>query len=99
MSNRNHFVPGKRAHMKKLINYQSTSDDYSCECFKDKYNLAKQGFNDPMISNNIRIAQMLSRNSRGRITFGDLGQNRAINNLGGIEGQPGGMPRILRNKF
>ena len=52
-----------------------------------------------MISNNMRIAQMLSRNSRGRITFGDLGQNRAINNLGGIEGQPGGMPRILRNKF
>ena len=85
--------------MKKLINYQSTSDDYSCECFKDNYNLTKQGFNDPMISNNIRIAQMLSRNSRGRITFGDLGQNRAINYLGGIEGQPGGMPRILRNKF
>ena len=47
----------------------------------------------------MRIAQMLSRNSRGRIAFGDLGQTRAINYLGGIEGQPGGMPRILRNKF
>lgn len=99
MSANSYFVRSKRSYTKKIINYQSVKDDYYCQCFVDKYNLAKQGFNDPMISNNMRIAQMLSRNSRGRITFGDLGVARAINNLGGIEGQPGGMPRVLRNKF
>lgn len=99
MSNRNYFVAGKRAHLKRLLEYQSINPDYFCQCFKEKYNLAKQGFNDPSQTNNMRIAQMLTNNLNGRIVFGDRGVARAINYLGGIEGQPGGMPRVLRNKF
>jgi len=99
MSANSYFVRSKRSYTKKIINYQSVKDDYYCQCFVDKYNLAKQGYNDPTQTNNMRISQMLTNNLNGRIVFGDRGVARAINYLGGIEGQPGGMPRILRNKF
>ena len=42
---------------------------------------------------------LLSNNLRGRITFGNGGLPLQTNYLGGNEGQPGGSPKPLKNKF
>jgi hypothetical protein len=96
MSNRNYFVPGKRAHLRALFNCKSNNQ---YKCFQEKHLLIKQGFNDPTQSNRMRISNLLSGNLRGRSTFGNRGQPIQTNYLGGNEGQPGGSPKHLKNKF
>jgi hypothetical protein len=94
------YVPARKAHIRKLIERQYLNilddTDFYCECQRPERVLNKQGYNDSTITNNMRIAQIISSNLGGRITFGDASN---INYLGGIEGQPGGLPRPLRNKF
>ena len=96
MSNINNFVPGKRAHLRTLLNCKSNNQ---YECFQDKHILIEHGFNDPRQSNNARISKLLSNNLRGQIQFGNNGRPLVTSHLGGIEGQPGGMPKQLKNKF
>lgn len=50
-------------------------------------------------SENMRIASALSNNLGGRLTYGNLNTPLELTYLGGVEGQPGGLPRPLRNKF
>jgi hypothetical protein len=115
MSNQNFtpgVIPGNKAHLRRLIEYNSKiayynlassfvggNPDYFCECFHDKVNRAKQGYNDPTQSNSTRVSQILTTSLGGKITFGNFGTPAQITYLGGIAGQPGGSPRPLRNKF
>ena len=77
---------------------QLTSDEL-CGCIQQKANNIKQGWNDPSQTENTRIAQSLTGTLGGKITFGNFNKPITINYLGGWEGQPGGLPRPLRNKF
>ena len=105
-------VPGNKRDLRRLIEYNSKiaflnleskivggNPDYFCECFKDKVNRMKQGYNDPMQTNSERISQLTTNSLGGRTTFGNFNVPAKITYLGGIEGQPGGIPRILRNTF
>jgi hypothetical protein len=105
-------VPGNSKHLKRLIDYNSKiafynleskfvggNPDYFCECFKDKVNRMKQGYNDPMQTNSERVAQLTTNTLGGKTTFGNFNVPAKITYLGGIEGQPGGIPRPLRNTF
>ena len=71
--------------------------DCDLNCFQNKVLLARQGNIDPMISRNMRIAQLLKSSSlKGTTIIGNISR---VNNLGGREGQFGGLPQIPRNKF
>ena len=82
-------------------NNRLAANEIVCKCFKTKNNHTKKGFNENEmhVPDNIRISHLLSDNLGGRITFGNQGQPYPINYLGGIEGQPGGTAKPLRNKF
>jgi hypothetical protein len=82
--------------LKRLV-----ANEIVCNCFKTKQKHTKKGFTEAEmhVSDNIRISHLLSDNLGGRITFGNQGQPYPINYLGGIEGQPGGTAKPLRNKF
>ena len=83
------------SHIKKMMNHK----DCEWTCFSKKVLLAKQGGVDPMLSRNMRIAQILKSTSlKGRIIIENNNNNR-VNYLGGREGQIGGLPQIPRNKF
>lgn len=105
-------TPGNKKHLKRLIDYNSNisqyrleskivggNSDYFCDCFKDKVNLMKQGYNDPSQTTSERISQVTINTLGGRTTFGNYNVPAKITYLGGIEGQPGGIPRPLRNRF
>jgi hypothetical protein len=105
-------VPGNSKHLKRLIDYNSKiaffnleskfvggDPDFFCACFKDKVNRMKQGYNDPSQTNSERIAQLTTNTLGGRTTFGNFNGPAQITYLGGIEGQPGGIPRPIRNRF
>lgn len=106
------FTPGKKAHLRKLLSneYQKAlvklegslvGDDpnYFCECFVDKVNKNSQGqYNNSSQSENMRVAQVVNTHLGGRIMFGNR-NDAYIQFLGGREGQSGGMPQVLRNKF
>ena len=105
-------VPGNKAHLRRLIEYNSKiaffnleskivggNPGYFCECFKDKVNRMKQGYNDPSQTNSERVAQLTTNTLGGKTTYGNFNVPAKITYLGGIEGQPGGIPRPLRNKF
>ena len=76
-------------------------------CVQEKVNQIKNGYNDPTQPQSFRVAQLATQRLGGRTTFGNeglglgIGVNARTYNtyLGGIEGQPGGSPRPLRNKF
>jgi len=70
-----------------------------CQCIQQRSNNIKQGWNDPSQTENLRISQALTGSLGGRIMFGNFNNPVAINYLGGWEGQPGGAPKPLRNKF
>ena len=70
-----------------------------CNCIQPRVNLLKQGYNDPSQVENRRIAQALSGSLGGRITFGNFNNAVNLGLLEGWEGQPGGLPRPIRNKF
>ena len=105
-------TPGNKIHLKRLINYNSKiafyyleskfiggNPDFFCECFKNKVNRIKQGYNDPNETNAQRLSVLASSTLGGNTTFGNFNVPAKITYLGGIEGQPGGIPRPLRNKF
>ena len=75
--------------------------DYSCVCQPlSKVNNLKQGYNDPSISEAVRISQRIQQsNLGGKITFGNMNKPVQINYLGGWEGQPGGSFKSISNKF
>lgn len=112
--NNNRFTPGNKANMRLLINksfilqqydpylneyINNIKKEFICGCVKQKANTLKQGWNDPTQTENTRIAQVLTGTLGGRITYGNLNDIILINSLGGWEGQPGGLPKPLRNKF
>lgn len=77
-----------------------------CTCIQEKVNQIKNGYNDPTQPQSFRVAQLANQRLGGRTTFGNvglglgIGANARTNTyLGGIEGQPGGSPRPLRNRF
>jgi hypothetical protein len=76
-----------------------------CTCIQEKVNQIKNGYNDPTQPQSFRVAQLANQRLGGRTTFGNvglglgIGANARISTiLGGIEGQPGGSPRPLRNR-
>ena len=104
--------PSNSRNLRRLIDYSSkiaffnleskivgSDPDFFCECFKDKVNRVKQGYNDPSETSSQRIAQLTTSTLGGRTTFGNFNTPAKITYLGGIEGQPGGIPRPLRNQF
>ena len=97
-------ISSNNANIRKILEYNTRYPlggypDYFCECFQDKVLRVKQGFNDPTEPNIIRVSHLLTTPLGGRTTFGNFNGPIAINELGGMEGQSGGMHRPLRNKF
>jgi hypothetical protein len=105
-------MPSNNRNLRRLINYSSKlallnlqsnvvggDSDFFCECFKDKVNRIKQGYNDPSQTGSQRIADLTTNALGGKTTYGNFNRPAKITYLGGIEGQPGGIPRPLRNKF
>jgi len=75
------------------------TDDTICGCIPPRANPVKQGWNDPSQSENTRIARSITGTLGGKITYGNFYKPVEINYLGGWNGQPGGLPRPLRNRF
>lgn len=75
------------------------AQDILCGCTPNQANAVKQGWNDPSQTENTRIARAVTGTLGGRTTFGNFGLPVQLNYLGGWEGQPGGSPRPLRNRF
>ena len=94
-----YFIPGATPRLKKLYIYSIYKNANTCQCIQQQSNNAKTGGNDPTQVENKRISQILSNNLGGKITWGNYGIPIALNYLGGIEGQPGGTLKPLRNKF
>ncbi len=98
-----YFTPGNKAHIRKLIEYESkmVSGDpyYFCNCFTERFDKQFNGVNNPFQTENQRISQILSNNLGGKLTFGNFGIANQIDYLGNIEGQSGGSKRPPRNKF
>jgi len=113
--NNNRFTPGNKGNLRLFINkafirqYYQTFDninntkyiteDTLCGCIPPRTNPIKQGWNDPSQTENIRIAKAITTTLGGRTTYGNFYKPVTINYLGGWEGQPGGLPRPLRNRF
>jgi hypothetical protein len=93
------FIPGRRANIKKLYNYNIYKDYSTCTCIQEKVNQVKTGWNDPLQNENLRISQILSNNLGGKIQWGNFGISAKVNYLGKVEGQPGGGEKPLRNRF
>ena len=68
-------------------------------CISTEYKQKSQSYNDSTLTENNRISRLLTGTLGGKITYGSCNRPVKINYLGGWEGQPGGMPRQLRNKF
>jgi hypothetical protein len=71
----------------------------ACQCIQENVARIKTGYNNPTQTEANRISQAITGNLGGRTTFGNFGLPANLTYLGGIEGQPGGSPRPLRNKF
>lgn len=108
--NTNGFTPGRKSNLRLFINQSyiqqfyrtnqniNNADRTFCGC-QPQANKIKQGWNDPSQTENTRISQILTGTLGGKITFGNFYKPVTINYLGGWEGQPGGLPRPLRNRF
>jgi hypothetical protein len=64
-----------------------------CDCTQNKK------LQQPTENENERISRVLTGTLGGKTTFGNNNRAVRITYLGGWEGQPGGAPRPLRNKF
>ena len=103
--------PGNNSNLRRYIRQEYLNQYYNlrkevlpningdCNCVQNKVLSIKQGYLDPNISEAQRISQILQSSVGGRISFGNSNNASLINNLGGIEGQSGGLPRPPRNKF
>ena len=103
-----------KKHLNKLIRYNSNlpfnnldtnilnekqNSDYLCNCFKEKVNKTQQGYNSPSQTTNERVSHLSINALGGKTVFGNYNVPAKITYLGGIEGQSGGSPRPLRNRF
>jgi hypothetical protein len=70
-----------------------------CQCIQENVQRIKTGYNDPTQTQAKRFTQVITGTLGGKTTYGNLGIPANITYLGGIEGQAGGSPRPLRNKF
>jgi hypothetical protein len=99
------FTPGKKGTIKNLIRDLYLNPSYNINnkcansCIQGKVDQIKTGYNSPVQTQANRISQIITGTLGGRTTFGNFGVPANITYLGGIEGQPGGVPRPLRNKF
>ena len=82
-----------------INNADDITEGNLCNCIPSRANPLKQGYNDPTQSENRRLARALTGTLGGRITFGNFNIPVELGLLEGWEGQPGGLPRPLRNKF
>lgn len=82
-----------------INNADNITQSTLCGCIPPQANNTKQGWNDPSQTQNRRISQALTGTLGGRTTFGNFNKPVTINYLGGWEGQPGGLPKPLRNIF
>jgi hypothetical protein len=105
--NNNRFTPGNKGNLRLLINKILINQHYQydinkellCGCIQQQSNLTKQGWNDPSQTENMRISQILTGTLGGRTTFGNFNNLVKLTYLGGWEGQPGGSPQPLKNRF
>ena len=107
--NNNRFTPGNKGNLRAFINkafirqyyqnFDNITESTLCGCIPQQFNNIKQGWNDISQTESKRIAQTLTRTLGGRITYGNFYKPVTTNYLGGWEGQPGGLPRPLRNRF
>ena len=101
---RNYFGPGNShaisSQIRKIIQRDNYSnDDIVCSCFQETVNKSIRGYNDDTQTQAERNSQLVNSALGGRIVFGNNGLPYRITYLGGIEGQNGGSPKPLRNKF
>lgn len=82
-----------------INNADDITEGILCGCIAPRHNPTKQGWNDPSQTENRRISQAITGTLGGKITYGNFNKPVSINYLGGWEGQPGGLPRPLRNRF
>ena len=82
-----------------ILNSDDITQGTLCTCLPNQANIKKQGYNDPIQVQNIRVSQILKDNLGGRTTYGNFYKPVPVNYLGGREGQPGGLPKPLRNKY
>ena len=100
-----YFAPGGRRlnslRCKETISYVTDNNsDYICESLDNRINKDKPGYVRTYQSNAMRQSNILtSAYLGGNVQFGNGNTQSVINELGGAEGQPGGLPRPLRNKF
>lgn len=102
MFSQRQFTPGKKSNSRKMINY-NTQSNLNCACIPDKYDKTTVGSDSPShrISNNRRIAQLISSNLGGKSQYGNfyLGQPLQLNYLGRNQGMPGGSGSAPKNSF
>lgn len=81
--------------------YGLSEDDpfFDCNLCEPDIQKTNQPINNIFQSQNMRVASALTNNLGGRLTFGNLNTPIELTYLGGVEGQPGGAPRPIRNKF
>jgi hypothetical protein len=94
-----YFAPGSNNNFSKLYSYVIFKNYDTCNCIQQKVHNAKSGWNDPLQTENMRIASTITNNLGGKITWGNFGIPAKVNYLGQVEGQPGGSLRPLRNRF
>ena len=82
-----------------ILNADQITEGTLCNCFPFRNNPLKQGYLDPGLPQNLRIASILNSSLGGRTTFGNVYRPVNLNYLGSWEGQPGGSFKPLRNNF
>jgi hypothetical protein len=110
-TNKKYLYPGNRSNMREYIRNSYLNEYYNlqkdilvnrngeCNCIQFRANPIKQGYNDPNQTEAQRISQIINSSLGGRTTFGNIYGPVLVNEIGGAEGQSGGLPRPLRNKF
>jgi hypothetical protein len=102
---RTQFGPGRkgRGNIKNLIknillcNFCGLYNE--CQCIQEKVARIKTGYNSPLQTQANQVSQIITGTLGGKTTFGNFGAPIELTYLGGTEGQPGGSPRPIRNKF
>jgi hypothetical protein len=82
-----------------INNADDITEGNLCGCIQQRANIGNQGYNDRMQTENRRVSQILTNSLGGRIMYGTFNRPIIVNYLGGSPGQPGGIPRPIRNSF
>ena len=109
MSSSRSFTPGGNGLtcaqvIKNYTLYSKKSDfsnsKYICPPLEERISKDKPGYVTTFQSNAMRQSNILSSTHlEGRYQYGNGNVPVAVNSAGGANGQPGGLPRPLRNKF